>query len=99
MSVIKPNVPAVSTAIVSPVQNIASQSNFPDNTTAEETINQIMLNEVLEDVQIFQLQLEDTLKLSTKTSKMKVRKISPFFIMPTTLKINLKFDMNIQIYY
>lgn len=82
MSVIKPNVPAVSTAIVSPVQNIASQSNFPDNnTTAEETINQIMFNEVLEDVQIFQLQLEDTLKLSTKTSKMKVRKIRPFLLL------------------
>lgn len=83
MSVIKPNVPAVSTAIVSPVQNIASQSNFPDNntTTAEETMNQIMLNEVLEDVQIFQLQLDDTLKLSTKTSTMKVRKISRFFLL------------------
>lgn len=83
MSVIKPNVPAVSTAIVSSVQNIASQSNFPDNntTTAEETMNQIMLNEVLEDVQIFQLQLDDTLKLSTKTSTMKVRKISRFFLL------------------
>lgn len=77
ISVAKPNVPEVYTETVPPVQNIPNQTNLPDkNTSTDETVSQAMLKEVLEDVQIFQLQLEDTLKLSLNTSKLKVRKIS-----------------------
>jgi len=77
ISVVKPNIPEVSTDTVAPVKNIPSQSNLPDkNTSIDETLNQVMLKEVFEDVQIFQLQLEDILKLSLNTSKLKVRIIS-----------------------
>lgn len=76
MSVVKPNIPAVSTEIVTPVQNDLGPSNLPNNNeAAEEAVNQVMLKAVLEDVQVFQSQLEDTLKLSVKTSKLKVRQI------------------------
>jgi hypothetical protein len=64
----------VSTDTVAPVKNIPSQTNLPDkNTSIDETVSQVMLKEVFEDVQIFQLQLEDILKLSLNTSKLKVR--------------------------
>ncbi|XP_022170924.1 nuclear pore complex protein Nup214-like [Myzus persicae] len=73
ISVAKPNVPEVYTETVPPVQNIPNQTNLPDkNTSTDETVSQAMLKEVLEDVQIFQLQLEDTLKLSLNTSKLKI---------------------------
>lgn len=73
ISVVKPNIPEVSTTSVTPVQNIPSQSNLTDNhTSVDETVSQVMLKEVLEDVHIFQLQLEDVLKLSLNTSKLKV---------------------------
>jgi len=76
ISIVKPNIPEVSTETVPHVQNIPSQSNLPDkNTSTDETVSQVMLKEVLEDIQIFQLQLEDILKLSLNTSKLKVRKI------------------------
>ncbi|XP_025202732.1 nuclear pore complex protein Nup214-like isoform X1 [Melanaphis sacchari] len=73
ISVVKPNIPEVSTETVTPVQNISSQTNLPDNNTStDETVSQEMLKEVLEDVQIFQLQLEDILKLSLNTSTLKI---------------------------
>lgn len=79
VSVVKPNLYTGSTVGVSPVQNINSETNISGkNTSAEETINQIMLDEVLEDVQIFQSQLDDVLELSLKTSKLKVNKIVLF---------------------
>lgn len=82
ISVVKPNVPEVYTETVSPIQNIPNQTNLPDkNTSTDEAVSQVMLNEVLEDVQIFQLQLEDILKLSLNTSKLKVRKISCHIIL------------------
>jgi len=74
VSIVKPNIPAVSTEIVTPRQNGLGHSNLPNNNeAAEEAVNQVMLKAVLEDVQVFQSQLEDTLKLSVKTSKLKVR--------------------------
>jgi len=77
ITVVKPNVSEVFTEIIPPTQNISNQTNLPDkNTSTDETVSQIMLKEVLEDVQIFQLQLEDILKLSLNSSKLKVRKIS-----------------------
>lgn len=76
ISVVKPNVPDVYTENVTPVQNIPNQTNPDKNTSTDETVSQVMLKEVFEDVQIFQLQLEDILKLSLNTSKLKVRKIS-----------------------
>ncbi|XP_026811459.1 nuclear pore complex protein Nup214 isoform X2 [Rhopalosiphum maidis] len=73
ISVVKPNIPEVSTNTVAPVKNIPSQTNLPDkNTSIDETVSQVMLKEVFEDVQIFQLQLEDILKLSLNTSKLKI---------------------------
>ncbi|KAE9534779.1 hypothetical protein AGLY_008071 [Aphis glycines] len=73
ISVVKPNIPEVSTETVAPVQNISSQTNLPDkNTSTDETVSQAMLKEVLEDVQIFQIELEETLKLSLNTSKLKI---------------------------
>lgn len=73
---VKPNVPNVSTAIVSPVQNVPSPSKHLNvNSPAdEEAVNQVMFDEVLKDVLVFQSQLEDVLKLSLNTSKLKVRK-------------------------
>jgi len=77
ITVVKPNVPEVYTETVPPTQNISNQTSLPDkNTSTDETVRQVMLKEVMEDVKIFQLQLEDTLKLSLNTSKLKVRKIS-----------------------
>jgi len=77
ISVVKPNISEVSTETVAPVQNISSQTNLPDkNSSTDETVSQAMLKEVLEDVQIFQIELEETLKLSLNTSKLKVRIIS-----------------------
>lgn len=76
ISVAKQNVPEVFTETVTPVKNIPNQTNPDKNTSTDETVSQVMLKEVLEDVQIFQLQLEDVLKLSLNTSKLKVRKIS-----------------------
>lgn len=72
---VKPNVPTVSTATVSPIQNVPSQSKLVDKNTPadEEAINQVMFDEVWKDVQVFQSQFEDVLKLSLKTSKLKVR--------------------------
>lgn len=79
VSVIKPNIPVVSTTETSPIQNIHNQSTLSDkNTSTDEVINQVILNEVLEDVQIFQSELNDVLKLSLNTSKLKVRKIIDF---------------------
>lgn len=67
----------MSTETVASVENISSQTNLPDkNTSTDETVSQAMLKEVLEDVQIFQIELEETLKLSLNTSKLKVRIIS-----------------------
>jgi len=76
ISVVKPNIPEVYTETVTPVQNTLNQTNPDKNTSTDETVSQVMLKEVLEDVQIFQLQLDDILKLSLNTSKLKVRKIS-----------------------
>lgn len=74
-SVVKQNIPTVSTTTMSPTQIINNQSNIHDkNTSIDEVINQVVLNEVLEDVQIFQSQLDDVLKLSLNTNKLKVRK-------------------------
>lgn len=73
ISVVKP-VQSVSIANASPVQNVSIQSNLHDNNTStDETLNQVMLNEVLEDVEIFKSQLADVLKLSLNTSKLKVK--------------------------
>lgn len=74
ISVVKPNHPNVSTATISPVQKSSSQSNLSDkNTSADEAAKQVMLNEVFEDVRVFQSQLDNVLKLSLNTSKLKVR--------------------------
>lgn len=76
MPVVKPILPAVSTAIVTPVQNVVGQSNLPNNNEeSEETINQVMFDELLEDAKVFQSQIENVLKLSVKTSQLKVKKI------------------------
>ncbi|XP_008183683.1 nuclear pore complex protein DDB_G0274915 isoform X1 [Acyrthosiphon pisum] len=72
ISVVKPNVSEVYTETVTPVQNTLNQTNPDKNTSTDETISQVMLKELLEDVQIFQLQLEDILKLSLNTSKLKI---------------------------
>ncbi|CAI6366283.1 unnamed protein product [Macrosiphum euphorbiae] len=72
ISVVKPNVPEVYTETVTPVQNTLNETNPDKNTSTDETVSQVMLKEVLEDVQIFQLQLEDILKLSLNTSKLKI---------------------------
>lgn len=73
ISVVKPVQP-VSIATASPVQNVSIQSNLHDNNTStDETLNQVMLNEVLEDVEMFESQLADVLKLSLNTSKLKVK--------------------------
>ncbi|VVC28995.1 WD40/YVTN repeat-like-containing domain [Cinara cedri] len=72
ISVVKPNA-AVSIATISPVQKVPSQSNLSDNnTSADEAANRVMLNEVFEDIQLFQLQLDNVLKLSSNTSKLKI---------------------------
>lgn len=73
VSVVKPSVPAVPPV----VQNVPSQPNPPSitNTSTDEVVKQLMLNEVMEDVYVFQTQLEDILNLSLKTSKLTVRKI------------------------
>lgn len=74
ISVVKPNHPNVSTATISPVQKSPSQSNLSvKNTSADEAAKQVMFNEVLEDFLGFQSQLDDILKLSLNTSKLKVR--------------------------
>ncbi|KAL5241348.1 hypothetical protein ACI65C_008758 [Semiaphis heraclei] len=73
ITVVKPNVPEVYTETVPPTQNISNQTSLPDkNTSTDETVSQVMLKEVLEDVEIFQLQLENILKLSLNTSKLKI---------------------------
>lgn len=86
VSVVKPNIPVTATDTVSPVKHVPIQSNLSEtNKSADEAVNQVMLNEVLEDVKIFQTQLEDVLKLSLNTRKLKVRIVSInhtiFFIM------------------
>lgn len=75
ISVVKPNVQSISTATASPPeQNVSIQSNLLDNNTStDDTINQVMLNEVLEDIEMFESQLADVLKLSLNTSKLKVK--------------------------
>lgn len=72
VSLVKPNIPSVSIATISPMQNVPTQSNFPDKSTS---IDEIMLNGVLEDVNLFQSELKEVLKLSLETSKLKVRKL------------------------
>lgn len=75
ISVVKPNVP-ISTATVFPPQNVPCPLNPPDqNTSTDEIANKVMLDEILEDVAIFQLQLDDVLKLSMNTNKLKVKTI------------------------
>ncbi|XP_025410474.1 nuclear pore complex protein Nup214-like isoform X2 [Sipha flava] len=72
VSIVKPVIPAT-TVTISTVQNVPSQSNLSEtNKSTDEAVNQVMLNEVLEDVQIFQSQIEDILKLSLNTSKLKI---------------------------
>jgi len=72
VSVVKPNIPSVSIATISPMQNVTTQSNLPDKSTS---IDEIMLNGVLEDVNLFQSELKEVLKLSLETNKLKVKKV------------------------
>jgi len=72
VSIVKPNISSVSTTNISSLQNAPTQSNLFDKNSS---IDEIMLNGVLEDVNLFQSELKEVLELSLKTSKLKVRKI------------------------